>query len=382
MIDFNDNNQAPVVSKATVNAGSNIHLKVIGLGGGGSNAVDKMLQEMEKLRQKQREAHTTEASEQYQWLDNIALMVANTDEQALENSRVRHKIQLGPQCAEGLGAGSDPELGEQAALESEEEIAQAIDGARLLFIAACMGGGTGTGSAPVVARIAREAREKKIHTLAVVSKPFASEGEQRMEQAERGITKLREEVDCLVVIPNENVVRLVDRKMLAREAYQLVDQTLSDAVLNIAALVYQTGYINADMRDLINAMKHKGVAMVGYGEGRGENRAQEAIDSAISSPLLENINLAQARSILFGIWASDLTHSEEHLIISTVNKLSSNNNSVRRKHGIYDDPSMGDRLRVFLFATGLDHEQSNYVMPNGGSSALSPRVDLDTPDFL
>lgn len=381
MIDFNDNNQAIVASKSQQHGSGNIHLKVIGLGGGGSNAVDKMLVEMEKLRQKQRDAHTSEVSKQYDWLDNIALIVANTDEQALGNSRVRHKIQLGPQCAEGLGAGSDPELGEQAALESQEEIAQAIDGARLLFIAACMGGGTGTGSAPVVAKIAREAREKKIHTLAVVSKPFASEGEQRMEQAEAGIAKLREEVDCLVVIPNENVVRLVEGKMLAREAYQLVDQTLSDAVLNIAALVYQTGYINADLRDLLNAMRHKGIAMVGYGEGEGENRAQEAIDRAISSPLLENINLSQARSILFGIWASNLEHSEEILIVSTVNKLASNN-GVKRKHGIYDDPSMGERLRVFLFATGLDHEQSNYTLSSHQSTSGSPRIDRDAPDFL
>ncbi|MDO4435187.1 MAG: cell division protein FtsZ [Cardiobacteriaceae bacterium] len=380
MIDFdNGTTQQISVKKIKTNANSNIQLKVIGLGGGGSNAVDKMLQEMRKLRDKQRDARTDEESKKYNWLDNIELIVANTDEQALDNSEVEQKIQLGPKCAEGLGAGSDPMLGEEAAEESQEDIAQAIDGARLLFIAACMGGGTGTGSAPVVARIAREAREKKINTLAVVSKPFESEGEQRMEQAEAGIRKLREEVDCLVVIPNENVKRLAGEGMLARQAYQLVDQTLSDAVLNIAALVYQTGYINADLRDLLNAMKFNGIAMVGYGEGSGKNRAQEAIDNALSSPLLENIELSTAKSILFGIWASDLKHDEENLIISTVNKLAKSSD-VKRKHGLYDDPTMEDRLRVFLFATGLDQEQSHYVSPSDEPNKPNHKA-WDIPDF-
>ena len=239
------------------------NIKVIGVGGGGGNAVNRMV----------------EAG-----LNGVEFVAMNTDQQALVNSKATQKVQLGAKLTKGRGAGADPEVGQRAAEESNDEIANALKGAQMVFITAGMGGGTGTGGAPIVAEIAREAG---ILTVGVVTKPFGFEGRRRMTQAEAGIEELKTKVDSLVIIPNERLKHATDQKITFANAFEIADDVLRQAVQSISDLIRDTGFINLDFADVTAIMKDAGLAHMGVGRAAGKNKAEEAARMAISSPLLE-----------------------------------------------------------------------------------------------
>jgi cell division protein FtsZ len=238
-------------------------IKVVGCGGGGNNAVNRMITE---------------------GLGNVDFISINTDKQALLSSNATHKIQIGEKLTKGLGAGANPEIGEKAAEESKEEIMAALKGADMVFITAGMGGGTGTGAAPIVAEIARS---MGILTVGVVTKPFMFEGKTRMKNAENGIQKLKEMVDSLVTIPNERLLMMVDKRTTFKEAFKKADDVLRQGVQGITDLITDNGLVNLDFNDVRTIMLNKGLAHMGVGYGKGENKAVEAVRAAISSPLLE-----------------------------------------------------------------------------------------------
>ena len=267
-------------------------IKVIGVGGGGSNAVNSML------------------ALNHDGTDDVEFINANTDAQALQYSSAPIKIQLGQTVTDGLGAGANPEVGRRAAEEDAERIREAISGARMLFIAAGMGGGTGTGAAPVVARIARE---MEILTVAVVTRPFLIEGRLRHARAEEGISKLIECVDSLIVIPNQRLVGIGGDKMSLKDCFNIANKVLIDAVYGIIDLIHEAGLINVDFADVRTVMSQhqRPYALMGTGIARGENRAQIAAQQAISSPLLSNVNIAGAKSLLINFTGgNNMTLSE------------------------------------------------------------------------
>ncbi len=249
-------------------------IKVVGLGGGGCNAVNTMIES---------------------GLTGVEFVVVNTDRQALAASRAPGKIQIGAKLTKGLGAGADPEVGKRAAMESQEQLAEALSGADMVFITAGLGGGTGTGAAPVVAT---QAREMGILTVAVVTKPFDYEGLRRRNQAERGLKELSGMVDTLITIPNQRLLGVVDKKTSLRESFKMVDAILLNAVQGISDLIIDTGLINVDFADVRTVMTGSGRAVMGTGIARGENRAQDAITRAITSPLLEDNSVDGARGVL------------------------------------------------------------------------------------
>ncbi|MDE6736154.1 MAG: cell division protein FtsZ, partial [Treponemataceae bacterium] len=252
------------------NAGNALHdanptvIKVIGCGGGGSNAVNRMI-----------DAH----------IQNVDFIVLNTDLQALSKSKAPNRIQIGQKVTGGLGAGGKPAVGEQAAQEDTETIKNILKGANMVFVTAGMGGGTGTGSAPIVARIARELGAL---TVGVVTTPFSFEGSMRMRQAQEGIKKLHEEVDSLIVIPNQQLFKIVDKKLPIREAFLLADDVLRQGVQGISSIITQSGEVNTDFADVMTAMKDQGDAILGVGIGEGDNRAVDAATAAINNKLLED----------------------------------------------------------------------------------------------
>lgn len=303
-------------------------IKVVGVGGGGGNAVEHMLSCN---------------------VEGVDFICANTDAQALKNMHSKTLLQLGGHVTKGLGAGANPEVGRQAAIEDRERIEEVLRGSDMVFITAGMGGGTGTGGAPVVAQVARE---MGILTVAVVTKPFPFEGRKRMQIADQGIKELSQYVDSLITIPNEKLLDVLGAKTSLLEAFKAANDVLLGAVQGIADLIIRPGMINVDFADVRTVMSEMGMAMMGTGAATGENRAREAAEKAIRSPLLDDINLHGARGILVNITASEsLALGEFSEVGDTIEAFASENATV--VVGTVIDPTMGDELRVTVVATGL-----------------------------
>jgi cell division protein FtsZ len=307
---------------------TNAVIKVIGVGGGGGNAVSYMIE---------------------CGIDGVDFICANTDSQALKNSRVKTAIQIGCNITKGLGAGANPDLGRQAAMEDRDRIREAIEGADMLFITAGMGGGTGTGAAPIVAQVAKELG---ILTVAVVTKPFGMEGRKRMDIAENGINELSKYVDSLITIPNQKLLTVLGKQTTLLDAFKAANQVLQGAVQGIAELITRPGLINVDFADVRTVMAEMGMAMMGTGRGTGEDRAREAAEAAISSPLLEDINLEGAKGILVNVTAGlDLGIGEFDEVGNVVKDRAHEDATV--VIGTVIDPSMEGEVRVTVVATGL-----------------------------
>lgn len=306
-------------------------IKVIGVGGGGGNAIEHMVKKT---------------------IEGVEFIVANTDAQALRNSSAESTIQIGKGTTKGLGAGANPQVGREAAIEDKESIMAALDGADMVFIAAGMGGGTGTGAAPVVAEVAKE---MGILTVAVVTKPFNFEGKKRLNYAEQGITMLSESVDSLITIPNDKLLKVLGKGTGLLQAFEEANNVLLGAVQGIAELITRSGLINVDFADVMTVMAEMGTAMMGTGVARGDERADEAAELAISSPLLEDIDLAGARGILVNITAGmDISIDEFETVGNAVKGFASENATV--VVGAVIDPDMTDELRVTVVATGIGAE--------------------------
>lgn len=312
--------------------GQSAVIKVIGVGGGGGNAVQHMLGAK---------------------IEGVEFVCANTDSQALRSSTVKTILQLGGDITKGLGAGANPDVGRQAALEDRDRINDVLDGADMVFITAGMGGGTGTGAAPIVAQIAKE---MGILTVAVVTRPFAFEGRKRMEIASQGIKELSQYVDSLITIPNEKLLSVLGRDISLLNAFKAANDVLLGAVQGIAELITCPGLINVDFADVRTVMSEMGMAMMGTGRGKGPSRAKEAAEAAISSPLLEDINLAGARGILVNITSgADITMGEFEEVGNTVKAFASDNATV--VVGTVIDEKMEGELRVTVVATGIGVDQ-------------------------
>jgi len=313
-------------------------IKVIGVGGGGGNAV----------------AHMVDTG-----IEGVDFICANTDSQALKGSHVRTSLQIGCNITKGLGAGADPDIGRQAAMEDRDRILEVIEGADMLFITAGMGGGTGTGAAPIVAQVAKELG---ILTVAIVTKPFQMEGGKRMQIAEHGIGELGKYVDSLITIPNEKLLTVLGGETTLLDAFRSANQVLQGAVQGIAELITRPGLINVDFADVRTVMSEMGMAMMGSGESSGEDRAREAAEAAASSPLLEDINLAGANGILVNVTAGmDLSIGEFQEVGNTVKEYASADATV--VVGTVIDPDMTDRIRVTVVATGLGQQAANAESP-------------------
>ncbi|MFT7404243.1 cell division protein FtsZ [Zhongshania sp.] len=311
------------------NVPQNAVIKVVGVGGGGGNAVKHMI-----------------ASN----VEGVDFICANTDAQALTNVSSKTVLQLGTTITKGLGAGANPEIGRQSAMEDRDRIAEALQGADMVFITAGMGGGTGTGAAPVVAQVAKELG---ILTVAVVTKPFPFEGKKRMAVALEGMKELRQHVDSLITIPNEKLLPVLGKNTSLLDAFKAANDVLLGAVQGIADLIIRPGMINVDFADVRTVMSEMGMAMMGSGTATGENRAREAAEAAIRSPLLEDVNLQGARGILVNITAGlDLSLGEFNDVGDTIEEFASENATV--VVGTVIDPDMVDELRVTVVATGLD----------------------------
>ena len=303
-------------------------IKVIGVGGGGGNAVAHMV-------------HTG--------IEGVDFICANTDAQALNSARVRTALQIGCNITKGLGAGADPDIGRQAAMEDRDRIQEVIEGADMLFITAGMGGGTGTGATPVVAQVAKELG---ILTVAVVTRPFIMEGSKRSAIADQGIAELGKYVDSLITIPNEKLLTVLGGETTLLDAFRAANEVLQGAVQGIAELITRPGLINVDFADVRTVMSEMGMAMMGTGMSAGEDRAREAAEAAISSPLLEDINLAGANGILVNVTAGmDLSIGEFQEVGNTIKEFASDDATV--VIGTVIDPDMTNNIRVTVVATGL-----------------------------
>src|SRR3990167_8728772 len=322
-----------------VNLGARI--KVIGIGGGGGNAVNTMISAR---------------------LTGVDFIVANTDAQAIEASRAPVKIQLGEKITKGLGAGANPEIGRRAALEDQERIREFLAGADMIFITAGMGGGTGTGGAPIIAKLAREVGAL---TVGVVTKPFLFEGKKRMRQAEKGIAELRDSVDTLIVIPNQRLLAIAGENTPIVDAFKLADDVLLKAVRGIADLVSIRGHINLDFADVRTIMSNKGLALMGTGIASGNNRSIEAANLAISSPLLEDVAIDGAMGIIINITGGpSLTLHEVNAASSLIHDAAHEDADII--FGQVIDPSLKDEVRVTVIATGFttaDERRASKVEP-------------------
>lgn len=333
-------------------------IKVVGVGGGGGNAVDHMVRSN---------------------VEGVDFICANTDAQALRNASAKTVIQLGSQVTKGLGAGANPEIGRQSALEDRERIAELLEGADMVFVTAGMGGGTGTGAAPVVAEIAKELG---ILTVAVVTKPFPFEGRKRMRSAQEGIEALKEHVHSLITIPNEKLQSVLGGSTTLLDAFKAANEVLQGAVKGIADLIVRPGMINVDFADVRTVMSEMGTAMMGTGLASGENRASEAAQAAISSPLLEDVDLRGARGILINITANESIALDEFSEVGDiVSELASEDANVIIGTAI--DPDMGDNISVTVVATGLGAQQELKVVRGRqtavGSDGRIDYNDLDRP---
>ncbi|MBL0226640.1 MAG: cell division protein FtsZ [Geobacteraceae bacterium] len=340
-------------------------IKVIGVGGGGGNAVNTMI------------AST---------IHKVDFIVANTDAQALRHSKAAVKIQLGRQLTKGLGAGTKAEVGREAALEDRESLIESLKGADLLFIAAGMGGGTGTGAAPV---IAEAARENGILTVGVVTKPFTYEGKPKTDVAESGINELKKHVDSLIIIPNDRLISQAGKNMSLFDAFKPSDDVLRQAVQGISELITSTGFMNLDFADVKTVMSVRGMAMMGIGVGAGDNRAADAVNNAIASPLLEDNDISGAKGVLVNITGSTTMTMDDY---NTVNRIVHEkvHEEANIKIGVVRDDEMGDTIKVTVIATGFGdrfdvergHKRSLGALPVLEKHPTSSRNTLDKPTFI
>jgi cell division protein FtsZ len=339
-------------------------IKVVGVGGGGGNAV----------------RHMIDCN-----VDGVEFICANTDAQALRDIDARVALQLGGGMTKGLGAGANPEIGRQSAIEDRERIAEVLEGADMVFITAGMGGGTGTGAAPVVAEVARD---MGILTVAVVTKPFPFEGRKRMQIAEEGINQLQQNVDSLITIPNERLLAVLGSSASLIDAFKEANDVLLGAVQGIADLIIRPGMINVDFADVRTVMSEMGMAMMGSGSAMGDNRAREAAESAIRSPLLEGVNLQGARGILVNITAGlDLSLGDFNEVGETIEDFASPDATV--VVGTVIDPELTDELRVTVVATGLQRPQAEgrkpeakVVVNNARKAVSNDYAELDKPTVM
>src|SRR5256714_12799855 len=347
LIIFDDSDQPVIGAK----------IKVIGVGGGGGNAINRMI----------------EAG-----IEGVQFLVANTDLQALKSSRASVKIQIGEKLTRGLGAGGDPEVGRQSALEDTEKIIEALEGSDMVFITTGLGGGTGTGAAPILASLATELGAL---TVAVVTKPFRFEGRRRQRQAEQGLNELRECVDTVITIPNERLLNAVPKGTRFHESFRLVDDVLLQAVQGISDIITVPGLINVDFADVRTIMEGMGMALMGTGYARGENRAIEATQEAISSPLLEEASIKGARGVLINITGGhDLTLFEINEAASILRGEAGEDADIFFWHAI--DDTLAEAMKITVIATGFRHETATATLPTGVQMPLTtpPRYAPRSPD--
>ncbi len=339
-------------------------IKVVGVGGCGGNAVDHMINE---------------------GVDGVEFICANTDSQALKRNKAKTLLQLGPNVTKGLGAGANPDIGREAAMEDRERIIELIEGADMLFLTAGMGGGTGTGAAPIVAEAARELG---ILTVAVVTKPFAFEGK-RQKIAQQGLEELCRHVDSLIVIPNDKLMQVLGEDVSMLDAFKAANTVLHGAVAGIAEVIKCPGLVNVDFADVRTVMSEMGMAMMGSAVAAGLDRAHSAAEQAVASPLLEDVNLAGARGVLVNITASSsLKMKEVHEVMNTIKGFTAEDATVIV--GTVIDEGMEDRLRVTMVATGLGgavnrHQQKPLTMVKTGTDAAPIDVnygDLEAPAVM
>ena len=341
------------------NVPQNAVIKVIGVGGGGGNAVHHMINNQ---------------------VEGVEFICANTDAQALNNLKAKTILQMGSNITKGLGAGANPEIGRQAALEDRDEIAEILSGADMVFITAGMGGGTGTGAAPIVAEVARD---MGILTVAIITKPFPFEGKKRLSIAEEGIEQLSNVVDSLITIPNEKLLDVLGRDASLLDAFKAANDVLLGAVKGIADLIMRPGMINVDFADVKTVMSEMGMAMMGTGFASGEDRAREAAESAIRSPLLEDINLQGARGILVNITAGEnLSLGEFSAVGDTIEEFASDDATV--VIGTVIAPDLEEEMRVTVVATGLGSQNKKpvKVVDNTDGTIEPDYGDLDRPTIL
>ena len=348
-------------------------IKVIGVGGAGNNAINRMIES---------------------GIKGVEFIAVNTDRQALQISKASTRIQIGEKLTRGLGAGANPDIGGQAAEESKSEIAEVLRGADMVFVTAGMGGGTGTGAAPIVAATAKELG---ILTIGVVTKPFTFEGKKRLTQAERGISNLKEKVDTLVVIPNDKLLQIIDRKTSIVEAFKMADDVLRQGVQGISDLISVPGLINLDFADVKTVMLNTGMAHMGIGRASGENRAEDAAKEAIQSPLLET-SIEGARGVIINITGGpDLGLQEANTAAELVQ--TSVDPEANIIFGVVTDESLGDEIQITVIATGFEKEENistigveNLVnntwnkkinsIPTSQDTRTENQNDLDIPSFL
>jgi cell division protein FtsZ len=316
----------------------NARMKVVGVGGAGGNAVNRMIDED---------------------LEGVEFISMNTDGQALKSSQAQVTLQIGKKLTRGLGAGARPEVGRQALAESEEEVRRALEGADLVFVTAGMGGGTGTGAAPLVAEIARDMGAL---TIGVVTKPFSFEGKKRERQAMQGLAELRRCVDTMILVPNDRLLAVVPKGTSFRDALKKADEVLLNATQGVSDLIRVTGEVNVDFADVRTVMSARGPALMGSGFGEGDNRAQEAAQEAISSPLLDSVSIAGARGVLINITGGmDLAIDEVTTISSIIQEEAGDEAEII--FGAVHDPELEGKIRVTVIATGFDSEDDEKVIP-------------------
>lgn len=349
-------------------------IKVIGVGGAGNNAINRMIES---------------------GIKGVEFIAVNTDRQALQISKASTRIQIGEKLTRGLGAGANPDIGTQAAEESKAEIAEVLRGADMVFVTAGMGGGTGTGAAPIVAATAKELG---ILTIGVVTKPFTFEGKKRLNQAERGISNLKDKVDTLVVIPNDKLLQIIDRKTSIVEAFKMADDVLRQGVQGISDLISVPGLINLDFADVKTVMLNTGMAHMGVGRASGENRAEDAAKEAIQSPLLET-SIEGARGVIINITGGpDLGLQEANTAAELVQRNVDPEANII--FGVVTDESLGDEIQITVIATGFEKEDNistigveglvnntwnkkiNSIQSQSSDSRGESQNDLDIPSFL
>ncbi len=350
------------MTKFQLDEGHEFHarIKVVGVGGGGGNAVNTMIGS---------------------GIDSVEFIAANTDAQALKANRAPVKIQLGGSLTRGLGAGADPEVGQQAALEDTAAIADALQGADMVFITAGMGGGTGTGASPILARVARDCGAL---TVGVVTKPFAFEGRRRMRQAKDGTQELKDAVDTLITIPNDRLLAIAGKNCSMVDSFRMVDDVLCRAVKGISDLITTRGVINVDFADVRTVMSEKGMALMGTGYRTGENRAVLAAQDAISSPLLDNVSIEGARGVLINVTGpSTLTLAEVTEAASLIQESAHEDANIIFGHVI--DDSLGDAVAVTVIATGFGDSKAEVApleVVRAARTEKEPLVDRDVPTFM
>jgi cell division protein FtsZ len=337
------------------NAPQNARMKVVGVGGGGGNAVNRMIEEH---------------------LEGVEFISVNTDAQALMNSKADVKIQIGKKLTRGLGAGARPDIGRQAIDENREDTKRVLGNADLVFVTCGMGGGTGTGAAPVICELAREAGAL---TVGIVTRPFLFEGRKRMRQAEEGIAEMRKHVDTMIIVPNERLLAVVGKGIPFHESLKKADEVLLHATQGISLLISETGLVNVDFADVRTVMQNGGSALMGTGIGRGENRAMEAAQQAIASPLLDNVSISGATGVLVNITGGeDLTLGEVTQINDIVHDAVGDNAEII--FGAVHEPAMMNEIRVTVIATGFDRQMQgaagNGVVRNAPVGAPAPSVPV------